>query len=63
MANQHKHSLRCLRGVDDELWASLDKAAKAAGEDRSSITRQLWEWYIGRPGANLPSRPPVQEGS
>lgn len=57
MANQHKHPLRCVRGVDDELWTDLDAAAKSAGEDRSSISRRLWEWYVRRPGAKLPERP------
>jgi hypothetical protein len=61
MANQHKHPLRCVRGVDDELWADLDTATKAAGEDRSSVTRQLWEWYVGRPGAKMPKRPDPKE--
>jgi hypothetical protein len=61
MANQHKHPLRCVRGVDDDLWADLDKAAKAAGADRGTITRQLWEWYVSRPGAKLPGRPPTPE--
>lgn len=60
MANQHKHSLRCVRGVDDELWADLDAAAKAAGSDRSAITKQLWEWFIGRAATQLPERPSDQ---
>ncbi|WP_181786196.1 hypothetical protein [Streptomyces phytophilus] len=62
MANAHKHKLRGVRGVDDDLWNDLDAAARAAGSDRSAITRALWEWYVGRPGAQLPPRPPESEG-
>ncbi|MFI1889829.1 hypothetical protein [Streptomyces jumonjinensis] len=57
MANQHKEKLRGIRGINDDLWADLDRTAKAAGHDRSSLTRELWQWYVGRPGAKLPERP------
>ncbi|MFE6634680.1 hypothetical protein ACFVFT_14915 [Streptomyces tendae] len=57
MANQHKEKLRGIRGVDDTLWNDLDTATKAAGTDRSAVTRELWEWYVQRPGAALPKRP------
>jgi hypothetical protein len=61
MANQHKHPLRGIRGIEDALWADLDRAAKAAGSDRSKVTRELWEWFVGRPGADLPARPESEE--
>lgn len=57
MANVHKHKQRVLRGIDDALAADFDTATRAAGSDRSNITRQFWEWYIERPGAELPERP------
>jgi hypothetical protein len=57
MANQHRHKQRVLRGIDDDLTEEFDAATRAAGSDRSGITRQLWEWYVGRPGAELPIRP------
>jgi hypothetical protein len=57
MANVHKHKQRVIRGIDDELTQAFDTAAKASGSDRSAVTRQLWEWYVGRPGAKLPERP------
>lgn len=57
MANQHKHPLRGVRGVDDQLWSDLDTTAKTLGTDRSRLTRQLWEWMVGRPGSVLPERP------
>lgn len=62
MANVHKHKQRVLRGIGDQLAADFDTAARAAGSDRSRITRQLWEWYVGRPGAELPERPKPEGG-
>lgn len=61
MANQHKEKLRGIRGVDEALWTDLDRATKAAGSDRSKVTRELWEWYVRRDGAELPERPAAPE--
>ncbi|MFJ6085146.1 hypothetical protein ACIQI8_27430 [Streptomyces sp. NPDC092369] len=63
MANQHSQKLRGIRGVGDALWADLDHATKRAGSDRSKVTRQFWEWYVQRPGAELPERPAGSEES
>lgn len=57
MANVHKHRQRVLRGIDDELAEEFDAAVRQAGSDRSNVTKALWEWYVGRPGAELPKRP------
>jgi len=46
-----------VRGISDELVNDFDAAAHAAGSDRSNVTRQLWEWFARRPGAQLPERP------
>lgn len=56
--HRHRHKQRVLRGIEDDLVVDFDAAAATAGSDRSRITRQLWEWYAGRPGAELPDRPP-----
>ena len=61
MANQHKEKLRGIRGVDEALWTDFDHATQRAGSDRSKVTRALWEWYVGRPGAELPERPAGSE--
>lgn len=61
MVNQHKEKLRGVRGVGDALWTDLDHAAKATGSDRSKVTREFWEWFVRRPGAELPERPASSE--
>jgi hypothetical protein len=61
MANAHKHRQRVIRGADDQLWEDLDTAARRVESDRSAITRQLWEWFVDRPGAKLPERPAASE--
>ncbi|MGA5009020.1 hypothetical protein ACPCDX_29030 [Streptomyces koyangensis] len=55
--HRHQYKQRVLRGIDDELTADFDAAARSVGSDRSNITRQLWEWFAGRSGAELPKRP------
>lgn len=57
MANVHKHRQRVIRGVPDEEVDAFDKAARRVDGDRSAITRQLWAWFSGQPGAELPARP------
>ncbi|MCX4752917.1 hypothetical protein [Kitasatospora purpeofusca] len=57
MANQHKHPVRGLRGIDDDLWADFATATANAESDRSAEVRQFIEWYVHRPGAQRPERP------
>lgn len=61
MANQHSEKLRGIRQIREDLWTDYDTAARAVGSDRSAISRQLFEWFVGRPGAELPERPPPVE--
>lgn len=62
--HRHRYRQRVVRGIDDELVNDFDAATRAVGSDRSNITRQLWEWFVGRPGTELPERPepPAAEG-
>ena len=55
--HRHRYKQRVVRGIDDELAADFDAATHAVGSDRSNTTRQLWEWFVRRPGAELPERP------
>ncbi|MGW5429968.1 hypothetical protein ACWET9_22560 [Streptomyces sp. NPDC004059] len=59
--HRHQHKQRVIRGAPEELWTDLDTATKAAGTDRSAVTRQFWEWYVRRPSAELPDRPASSE--
>ncbi|NED75347.1 hypothetical protein G3I51_24090 [Streptomyces sp. SID9944] len=59
--HRHRHKQRVLRGISDELAADFDAATHAVGSDRSNVTRQLWEWFAQRPGAELPKRPEPQQ--
>ncbi|NUS83678.1 MAG: hypothetical protein HOY75_13260 [Streptomyces sp.] len=59
--HRHKHKQRVIRGASDDLWDDLDTATKKASTDRSAVTRQFWEWYVGRPDSRLPVRPADSE--
>lgn len=59
MANQHKEKLRGIRGVDQQLWDDFEAATRRADSDRSAELRQFMEWYVGRPSARQPIRPPA----
>ena len=43
MTNQHKHPVRGLRGIPEDLWTEAEAAAKAANSDRSALIRQFEE--------------------
>ena len=55
--HRHQHKQRILRGIPDEEVTDFDDAAKQVGSNRSNVTRQLWAWFAGKPGAELPPRP------
>ena len=50
MPNQPATPNRAVR-IDDETWADLGAAAEAAGTDRSTVLRELAQWWLRRPGA------------
>ncbi len=56
MPNQPATPNRAVR-IDDETWADLGAAAEAAGTDRSTVLRELAQWWLRRPGAKMPPRP------
>lgn len=53
--NQPKTPPRQIRIGD--TWYDFDAAAKAMGTERAAVIRQLIDWYISEPGAELPDRP------
>lgn len=56
--NVPKTQHRSIR-IDDADWADADEASKRMGTDRAKVINQLLRWYLRRPGAKLPERPPV----
>ncbi|MFF0744199.1 hypothetical protein ACFYVL_27755 [Streptomyces sp. NPDC004111] len=54
MPNQPKTQHRSVR-LSDEDWEDL----KTRSGDRSAVIKELVGWYLRRPGAELPERPPV----
>lgn len=57
MANQHRHPVRGLRGIPEDLWNEFEQAAKTSRTDRSTLIHEFIAWYLGHPGADLPKRP------
>jgi hypothetical protein len=47
--------------VETELWDSFGDATKAQSADRSAVLRDFMAWYLRRPGAKMPTRPPARE--
>jgi hypothetical protein len=45
--------------IPDEDWAAFDVAAKSMDSDRATVVREFIRWYLRRPGARLPDRPPL----
>jgi hypothetical protein len=57
MANMHKHPPAQVRSIPRPEVEAFDRAAAEVESNRSAITRALWAWFAGEPGAALPQRP------
>lgn len=57
MPNAPKTPPRQIR-IGDE-WYDFDAAAKSKGTERAAVIRDFIAWYLRRPGAKLPERPPA----
>jgi hypothetical protein len=56
-----KHVMgRALFSVPDDDWDAFDKAVKPG--NRSAVLRDFIAWYLRRPNAKLPRRPPADPG-
>lgn len=60
MPDAPKTQHRSVRIADDD-WTDLADRSAAAGLDRAKVINQLVGWYLRRPGAKLPTRPPTEE--
>lgn len=56
--NQPKTQHRSVR-IDDPDWTDAEQATRRMGTDRAKIINQFLRWYLRRPGAKLPERPPA----
>lgn len=61
MPDQPKTQLRSMR-IDDADWEDFGTAAEGQGTNRRDAVAEFIRWYVGRPGAELPQRPPVAQG-
>jgi hypothetical protein len=57
MPNQPKTPKQTFR-MDGYEWAEFGSDAAQMGTDRSELLRQFAAWWMRKPGARLPSRPP-----
>jgi hypothetical protein len=48
--------------VDDAEWDDAEQATAEMGTDRAKVINQFLRWYLRRPGARLPERPPARSG-
>ena len=59
MPNQENPARRARRfRMDETEWEEFGSDATFMGTDRSELTRQLVRWWMRKPGAKLPPRPP-----
>lgn len=47
--------------IPTEDWDDLAEAAAAMDTDRSKLLNAFTRWYLRRPGAKLPTRPPAEQ--
>lgn len=61
MANQPRESNRhrSVRFEEDE-WEPADTVTQEMGTNRTAVLNQALRWYLRRPGAKLPERPPAE---
>lgn len=44
----------------DGQWWVGKPVTKKMGTSRNAVIEQMWQWYLGIPGAELPERPPPE---
>lgn len=61
MPNKPRTQHRSVR-VDDAEWDDAEQATAKMGTNRAKVINQFLRWYLRRPGAHLPERPPTRHG-
>ena len=57
MPNAPRTPARQIRNCD--VWYEFDEAAKYMDTERAALVREFIDWYLRKPGAKLPKRPPA----
>ena len=57
MPNAPRTPARQIR-IGDE-WYEFDDAAKSMDTERATLIREFIAWYLRKPGAKMPKRPPA----
>lgn len=60
MPNSPGNPHRSVR-VSDTDWADFDTATKQQDSDRGTVIKEFISWYLHRPGARMPRRPPLKQ--
>lgn len=60
MPDQPKTQHRSVR-VPDDTWLAAIARAKAEGTSVGQIVRDFLDWWLRKPGAKMPKRPPAPE--
>lgn len=59
MPNSPKTQHRSVR-IDKAEWDDAETATAVMSTDRAKVINQFLRWYLRRPGAKLPERPPLR---
>lgn len=51
--------IRTLKGVWDDFGDAADSIHPTGRPPRSRVLKEFMDWYMRRPGAKLPERPPA----
>jgi hypothetical protein len=57
--NKPRTQHRSIR-IDDPEWDDGEVAAEKMDTDRAKVINGLYRWWLRRPGAKLPERPPAE---
>ncbi|MER5420290.1 hypothetical protein [Streptosporangium roseum] len=60
MPNQPKTPTRNVR-VEGQKWQDFGNATQGQGTNRAEAINQFIDWYLNKPGAELPERPPAAD--
>ena len=51
---------KCGIRIPDDTWLPAVKTAHDQGTSAGELCREFLDWYLRKPGAKLPARPPAE---